>query len=77
MWFILEAQSRDYYISPKGNDISGDGSKEHPYASLTPFHENVQPGDNIIFRGGTYKPIVENSMGDRNGIYSCAFILDQ
>lgn len=77
MWFILEAQSRDYYISPKGNDISGDGSKEHPYASLTPFHENVQPGDNIIFRGGTYKPIVENSMGDRNGIYSCAFILDR
>lgn len=75
--YLTNAQSRDFYISPNGNDNTADGSIEKPYRSLKYVQELVNPGDRVIFHGGTYKPTVENSMGERSSIYSCAFILEK
>ncbi len=53
-----------YYISPTGNDATGDGSINNPWASLSgpTAHcssdlcpeSTIQPGDIIYFRGGVY-----------------------
>lgn len=64
----------DFYISPSGDD-SNVGTIDSPFASLVPVQKVVEPGDNVFFRGGIYRPAVSNSMGDMNAIYSCAYIL--
>lgn len=76
MCCFSQVQAHKYYISPDGDDKSN-GTIESPFASLIRAQELVKPGDTIIFRGGTYKPTVDNSMGDRSSIYSCAFILEK
>ncbi len=68
--------AHDYYISPTGND-AGDGSIDAPFATLVPVQKVVKAGDTVYFRGGIYTPTVEQSMGERASIYSCAFILEK
>ncbi|GAA2864734.1 hypothetical protein Acy02nite_14200 [Actinoplanes cyaneus] len=48
------AAAADIYVSPSGSD-SGDGSAEHPFASLGKAVAVVQPGRTIALRGGTYR----------------------
>ena len=72
----IEANAADYYVSPEGSD-NNKGTIESPYATLTPVQSKVKPGDTVYFRGGTYKPTVEQSMGERSSLYSCAFILEK
>ncbi len=43
-----------YYISPAGNDETGDGSKEKPWYNIAKAYENAIPGTHIICRGGKY-----------------------
>lgn len=45
----------EYYISPVGDDVTGDGSKEHPWYNLAVAYAKAEAGDHIICRGGTYK----------------------
>ena len=42
------------YISPDGNDNTGDGSIEKPWFDLQKAVNNAQPGTHIVCRGGTY-----------------------
>ncbi len=44
-----------YYVSPNGSDNPpGDGSIEHPFASVARALEEAQEGDAVILRGGVY-----------------------
>ena len=44
-----------YYISPAGNDDTGDGSPEQPWYNLGKAISVAQAGDVIYCRGGVYK----------------------
>ncbi len=72
----MNASATDFYISPDGLD-SNAGTIDSPFASLVPVQKVVAPGDNVYFRGGTYSPTVESSMGEMISIYSCCYILDK
>lgn len=43
-----------YYISPMGNDVTGDGSFEHPWYNIAVAYGKAEAGDHIVCRGGTY-----------------------
>lgn len=44
-----------YYISPSGNDETGDGSEAKPWYNIAVAYAAARPGDHIICKGGTYK----------------------
>ena len=71
-----DTKAADYYVSPDGSDANV-GTVESPYATLKPVQSVVKPGDTVYFRGGVYRPTVEDSMGERSSLYSCAFILEK
>ena len=50
-------RSKSYYVAP-GGDNGNPGTIEAPFASLKKAHDNgnLQPGDVIYLRGGTYYP---------------------
>jgi len=44
-----------YYIAPTGNDTTGDGTIDLPWATIGKFHTSAaSPGDTLYLRGGTY-----------------------
>ncbi|MGM9837676.1 MAG: hypothetical protein ACI30A_04210 [Paludibacteraceae bacterium] len=49
------ATNHTYYISPAGNDATGDGSFESPWYNLGKAVSVAQAGDVIFCRGGRYK----------------------
>ncbi|WP_433203144.1 sigma-70 family RNA polymerase sigma factor [Dactylosporangium sp. CS-047395] len=56
----------EYFVAPDGDD-AGDGSLEHPFATLNKAAAVVRPGQTIALRGGTYRPtapIVLDTDGD-------------
>ncbi len=44
-----------YFISPNGNDVTGDGSFETPWYNIAVAYAKAEAGDHIVCRGGTYK----------------------
>jgi len=48
------ALSQTYYIAPTGDDDSGDGSIENPWATFLKAETMLYAGDTLIVRGGTY-----------------------
>lgn len=51
---IPAATGKTYYISPNGDDTTGDGSIENPWYNLAVAYAAAEPGDHIVCRGGTY-----------------------
>ena len=51
---VYNATHATYYISPAGNDDSGDGSFDHPWYNLGKAISVAQAGDVIFCRGGRY-----------------------
>lgn len=49
------AAKNTYYISPIGNDETGDGSEDRPWYNIAVAYAKAQPGDHIVCKGGTYK----------------------
>ena len=49
------ATHKTYYISPAGNDETGDGSFENPWFNIGKAVSVAQAGDVIFCRGGRYK----------------------
>ena len=43
-----------YYISPTGNDTTGNGSSATPWATISKAHTSAASGDTIICKSGTY-----------------------
>ena len=44
-----------YYISPEGDDNTGDGTEAHPWYNIAVAYAAAQPGDHIVCKGGTYR----------------------
>ncbi|HEX6685918.1 MAG TPA: sigma-70 family RNA polymerase sigma factor [Candidatus Limnocylindrales bacterium] len=58
--------SADIHVAPGGSD-TGDGSLAKPYATLSKAVAEVQPGQTIALRGGTYlpsEPVVIETSGE-------------
>jgi len=51
----LPAAVHTYYISPDGNDQTGDGSEAKPWYNLAVAYAAAEGGDHIVCRGGTYR----------------------
>ena len=51
---ITDSDSSEAYISPEGNDDSGDGSQKNPYASLRTAINCTSDGSTIHLDEGTY-----------------------
>lgn len=49
------AAKNTYYISPDGNDATGDGSEGQPWFNIAVAYAHAQAGDHIVCKGGTYK----------------------
>ena len=52
---IPAATGKTYYISPSGNDETGDGTEAKPWYNIAVAYAAAQGGDHIICKGGTYK----------------------
>jgi hypothetical protein len=61
-FFLTHAAGNTYYISPTGNDSSGDGSQGNPWKSLNKAFNSgsISAGDIVYLRGGTYLPTTKN-----------------
>ncbi len=52
---IPPATGKTFYISPAGNDVTGDGTENKPWYNLAVAYAAAEAGDHIICKGGTYK----------------------
>lgn len=50
-----------YYISPFGNDSSGNGSIDNPWQTIGKANSSVAAGDTVILKNGTYSAVVNGS----------------
>ena len=48
------AGARDWFVSTSGNDSTGDGTINNPYATPQTAFTQTQPGDTVQIRAGTY-----------------------
>ena len=48
------AFARDWFVATNGNDSTGDGTINNPYATPQVAFNNTQPGDTVQIRAGTY-----------------------
>ncbi|MFZ4621636.1 MAG: right-handed parallel beta-helix repeat-containing protein, partial [Bacteroidota bacterium] len=63
-----------YYISPSGNDTTGDGSSLKPFLSVQKGIDLAYPGDTVYLRGGVY-PIVSRINVNKSGTADEKFVL--
>lgn len=56
-----------WYISPTGNDTTGDGSISSPYFTLNKVWTVIGAGDTVYLRGGTYAFNTQQSLTGKNG----------
>ncbi len=63
------------YVSPTGNDSTGNGSINAPYKTLQKAHDMTGAGDTIYMRGGTYFPAAQTTItrSGSNGNYIKVF----
>lgn len=59
--------SASYYVSPTGNDTSGNGSIEAPWFTLSKAWTVITAGDVIYMRGGTYAYTSTQVLTGKNG----------
>ena len=52
--FDAGPESANYYVATNGNDTTGNGSINNPYATLSNAVRVANPGNLIYMRGGTY-----------------------
>ncbi len=52
--FISVLSASDYYISPSGNNSTGNGSISSPWRTIEYAIEFLNPGDNLYLREGVY-----------------------
>jgi hypothetical protein len=76
LWILAAgtAYCNDYFVAPDGND-SGDGSIDHPLATIPEAVSRVSDGNTIYLRGGTYS--YDNKIGISKSGTSDSFITIQ
>ena len=55
--FFLNAFSKDYYVSKKGND-DNNGTKKQPFLTIRKAVSVLKPGDTCLIRKGTYLEVI-------------------
>ncbi len=55
----LHAQGHVYYVATDGSDLTGDGSSQYPWATITHALDNVLDDSLILVRPGTYNSRVQ------------------
>ena len=67
------------FISPTGNDATGNGSFDKPYATLPKAFSHMAPfvTDTLWIRGGTYKVTEEQVMATKEKVYAAVFDLNK
>jgi len=74
--FTTATPTNTIYISPSGNDSTGDGSSTNPYKTFAKVIPMLQPGYTLILKDGTYTKsttgllIVGNSTSAKSGTAS-------
>lgn len=63
----LTARADVYYISPTGNDGTGDGGITTPYLTLVEAWSHIAAGDTIYLRGGTYSFSTIQTLNAKSG----------
>ena len=63
----LTLQAATYYVSPTGNDTSGNGSISSPWFTLNKAWTVVAAGDIVYMRGGTYSYSSSQVLSDKGG----------
>ncbi|HBE43318.1 MAG TPA: hypothetical protein DDW27_19380, partial [Bacteroidales bacterium] len=56
-----------YYLSPQGDDLKGNGSKNYPWFTLEKAWKAVSAGDTIYLRGGTYSFTTTQDLTGKDG----------
>ncbi|WP_321517599.1 T9SS type A sorting domain-containing protein [uncultured Bacteroides sp.] len=76
--FAFAIHAKNYYVATNGNDITGTGSINDPYASIIKAQQYVVPGDTVFVRGGTYV-MTESQISQKFtlGPYACMHCLDK
>lgn len=73
---VTTAVSTVLYVSPNGNDLTADGSKEKPFFSVQKAIDLVSAGDTIYMESGVYRysqRINIGNIGEPNGGTICLF----
>ena len=65
--FSLLSNAATYYISPTGDDSTGDGSISKPYFTLNKVWTVIGAGDTVYLRGGTYAFNTQQSLKGKSG----------
>lgn len=65
--FSMISYAATYYISPTGNDTSGNGTITSPWFTLNKAWSTVAAGDVIYMRGGTYAYTSTQLLTGKNG----------
>lgn len=63
----LAASADVFYISPTGDDVTGDGSVENPWFTLEKAWAPAAAGDTIYMRGGTYEYTTRQDLNAKSG----------
>lgn len=64
---VDEISFNSVFVSTTGSDSTGNGSKSKPYKTINKALENVQPGQTIWVRAGTYTETIEfNKSGEKD-----------
>lgn len=71
---VILLNAKNYIVIP---DREAHDSSEIPFVLFGEIQSRIVPGDTVFFRGGTYLVLTDDSMGLREKIYECAFILDK
>lgn len=50
-----------YYISPNGNDSTGNGSNGNPWKTIGKANNSIAAGDTVILKNGTYSAVVNGA----------------
>ncbi len=64
---ITISGNQTYYLSPAGNDTTGNGTINNPWFSLNKAWTVVAAGDTVYMRGGTYSYPQQQVMINKNG----------
>lgn len=48
------ARAEQFFVSPSGSDLTGNGTINNPWGTITFALNDLQPGDTLFLRGGTY-----------------------
>jgi hypothetical protein len=65
--YSAETPEDTYYLSPSGNDTTGNGSISQPWYTITKAMTVAVAGDTIYMRGGSYNYSTRQNIGNKNG----------